>query len=225
MTSSSSTTAPTIAILGGTGKEGPGLAMRWASAGYPIIIGSRQQEKAQATADEINARLGTDQVRGMENTDAARQADISILTVMQSAHLAAVESLKNALQGKVLVDATARVDFRDPHPPEQPSAARVAQDILGPGVQVVAAYQNVPASSLKKNLGQPMDVDVLVCADATEAAEKVIRMTQAAGMNAFYAGNLDNAVVVEGLTSILISMNKYYGGHTAAIRITGIQLS
>jgi len=225
MTSSSSTTAPTIAILGGTGKEGPGLAMRWASAGYPIIIGSRQQEKAQATADEINARLGTDQVRGMENTDAARQADISILTVMQSAHLAAVESLKNALQGKVLVDATARVDFRDPHPPEQPSAARVAQEILGPGVQVVAAYQNVPASSLKKNLGQPMDVDVLVCADATEAAEKVIRMTQAAGMNAFYAGNLDNAVVVEGLTSILISMNKYYGGHTAAIRITGIQLS
>lgn len=223
MTSSESTMLPTIAILGGTGKEGPGLAMRWASAGYPIIIGSRQLEKAQATAEEINAKLGTDRIRGLENPEAARQADIAVLTVVQSAHQAAVESLKEALQGKILVDATARVDFRDPRPPEQPSAARVAQEILGPNVKVVAAYQNVPASALKKKLGQPMDVDVLVCADVVEAAEEVIQLTQAIGMNAFYAGNLDNAVVVEGLTSILISMNKYYGGHSAAIRITGIQ--
>ncbi len=223
MTSSESTTFPTIAILGGTGKEGPGLAMRWASAGYPIIIGSRQLEKALATAKEINAKLGTDRVTGLENSEAARQADIAILTVVQSAHQAAVASLKEALQGKILVDATARVDFRDPRPPEQPSAARVAQDILGPGVKVVAAYQNVPASSLKKNLGQSMDVDVLVCADVVEAAEEVIQLTRATGMHAFYAGNLDNAVVVEGLTSILISMNKYYGGHSAAIRIAGIQ--
>lgn len=223
MTSSASTSLPAIAILGGTGKEGPGLAMRWASAGYPIVIGSRQLEKAQATAAEINAKLGTDQVTGLENADAARQADISILTVVQSAHQAAVESLKEALRGKILVDATARVDFRDPRPPEQPAAARTAQNILGPEVKVVAAYQNVPASSLKKNLGQAMDVDVLVCADELEAAEKVIQLTQGAGMHAYYAGGLDNAVVVEGLTSILISMNKYYGGHSAAIRITGIQ--
>ena len=225
MTLLASTSLPTVAILGGTGKEGPGLAMRWASAGYPMIIGSRQLEKAQATAAEINAKLGTDQVRGLENSEAARLADISILTVVQSAHQAAVESLKEALQGKILVDATARVDFRDPRPPEQPSAARVAQDVLGSGVKVVAAYQNVPASALKKSLGQPMDVDVLVCADVVEAAEQVIQMTQAAGMHAYYAGSLDNAVVVEGLTSILISMNKYYGGHSAAIRITGIQQS
>lgn len=225
MTNSASTILPTIAILGGTGKEGPGLAARWAHAGYPIIIGSRQPEKAQATADEINAKLGIDQVRGLENSEAAGLADISILTVVQSAHLAAVESLKAALQGKILVDATARVDFRDPRPPEQPSAARVAQEILGSGVKVVAAYQNVPATALKKSLGQSMDVDVLVCSDDVEAAEKVIQMTQTAGMHAYYAGSLDNAVVVEGLTSILISMNKYYGGHSAAIRITGIQQS
>ena len=143
--------------------------------------------------------------------------------MVQLAHQAAVESLKDALRGKILVDATARVDFRDPRPPKQPAAARIAQDILGPEVKVVAAYQNVPASSLKKNLGQTMDVDVLVCADEVEAAEKVIQLTQGAGMHAYYAGDLDNAVVVEGLTSILISMNKYYGGHSAAIRVTGIQ--
>lgn len=225
MTTLPSNKLPTIAILGGTGKEGPGLAMRWVSAGYPIIIGSRQLEKAQATAAELNAKLNTDQVSGLENSEAARLADISVLTVVQSAHQAAVAGLVGALQGKILVDATARVDFRDPHPPAQPSAARVAQNILGAGVRVVAAFQNVPASALKKSLGESLDLDVLVCADDIEAAETVIQITNAAGMHAYYAGSLDNAVVVEGLTSILISMNKYYGGHSAAIRIAGIQPS
>jgi NADPH-dependent F420 reductase len=218
-----STSASTIAVLGGTGKEGPGLALRWASAGYKIIIGSRQAEKATVTAAEINTKLGADRVQGMVNSEAARQADLCVLTVVQSAHQAALESLKDDLKGKILVDATARVDFRDPKPPSQPSAARRAQDLLGPDVRVVAAFQNVPSGVLKKNLDQPLDVDVLICADDVSAAEEVICLAEAAGMNAYYAGGLDNAVVVEGLTSILISMNKYYGGHSGAIRITGIK--
>lgn len=213
---------PTIAILGGTGKEGPGLALRWASAGYPIIIGSRQQEKAEATAAELNAKLGINTIRGMENRRAARQADLCVLTVVQAAHQSALEALKEDLQGKILVDATARVDFRDPRPPEPPSAGRIAQQILGPGVRVVAAFQNVPAHALKKNLGQPLDLDVLVCADDPQAAEEVIRLAEAGGMRGFYAGNLDNAIVVEGLTSILISLNARYGVKTASIGITGI---
>jgi len=217
-----STSASTIAVLGGTGKEGPGLALRWASAGYKIIIGSRQAEKASVTAAEINAKLGADRVQGMVNSEAAHQADLCVLTVVQSAHQAALESLKDDLKGKILVDATARVDFRDPRPPSQPAAARRAQDLLGPDVRVVAAFQNVPSGVLKKNLDQPLDVDVLICADDVSAAEEVICLAEAAGMNAYYAGGLDNAVVVEGLTSILISMNKYYGGHSGAIRITGI---
>lgn len=214
---------PTLAILGGTGKEGPGLAMRWLKAGYPIIIGSRQAEKAQATADELCAKLGEGvQVSGMENADAARQADICVLTVVQSAHQAAIESVMEAVQGKILVDATARVEFRNPLPPAPPSAARLAQEKLGPGVRVVAAFQNVPASVLKKNLDEPLDVDVLVCADDPQAADEVIRMAELGGMRGYYAGNLDNAVVVEGLTSILIAMNKHYGGHSASIRISGV---
>ena len=212
----------TIAILGGTGKEGPGLALRWAHAGYPIIIGSRQAEKAQATADEINAALGLPVARGMENGAAARAADISVLTVMYSAHRPALESLKDDLQGKILVDATARVDFRDPHPPEPPSAARQAQDILGAGVRVVGAFQNVPAHTLKKNLGQDLDTDVLVCANDVEAARTVMALAEAAGMRAFFAGDLDNAVVVEGLSAILISLNKHYGVKTASIGVTGL---
>jgi hypothetical protein len=134
-----------------------------------------------------------------------------------------LEGLKDDLKGKILVDATARVDFRDPKPPSQPAAARMAQDLLGPDVRVVAAFQNVPASVLKKNLDQSLDVDVLICADDVPAAEEVIRLAEAAGMNAYYAGGLDNAVVVEGLTSLLISMNKHYGGHSGTIRITGIK--
>ncbi len=217
-----SATLPTIAILGGTGKEGPGLALRWASVGYPVIIGSRQLEKAQVTADALNAVQPASLVRAMENTLAARQADICVLTVVQAAHQAALESLKGDLQGKILVDATARVDFRDPHPPAPPSAARLAQDFLGPGVRVVAAFQNAPAHTLKKNLGGTLDTDVLVCADDEAAADQVILLAEAAGMRAYYAGGLDNAIVVEGLTSILLSLNKRYGVKTASIGVTGL---
>ena len=213
---------PTLAILGGTGKQGPGLALRWAVAGYPIIIGSRQAEKAQATADELNAKLGLESIRGMENRTAARTAEICVLTVVQTAHQDAIESLKEALRGRILVDATARVDFQDPVPPAPPAAARYAQDQLGGEVRVVAAFQNVPASALKRNLDQPLDIDVLVCSDDLPAAQEVIRLAEAGKMRAYYAGGLDNAIVVEGLTSILISLNKHYGGHSASIKVTGI---
>jgi NADPH-dependent F420 reductase len=214
---------PTIAILGGTGKEGPGLALRLARAGYLVIIGSRQAEKAVATADELNRKLGNGTILGMQNSEAAQKAGICVLTVIQTAHQEAIESLKSDLQGKILVDATARVEFLDPKPPDSPAAARMAQNRLGSGVRVVAAFQNVPASVLKKNLDQPLNVDVLVCADDLPAAEEVIALAEAIGMHAYYAGGLDNAVVVEGLTSILISMNKHYGGHSAAVKVTGVQ--
>jgi NADPH-dependent F420 reductase len=213
---------PTLAILGGTGKEGPGLALRWASVGYPIIIGSRQAEKAQKTAAELNEKLGRDVIRGMVNAEAARNADICVLTVVYSAHQAAIDSLANDLQGKILVDATARVDFRDPSPPAPPSAARMAQNKLGPGVRVVAAFQNVPAHLLVKKVGESLKADVLVCADDLDAAQAVMQLAGAAGLSAYYAGDLDNAIVIEGLTAIAISLNKYYGVKTASIAVAGI---
>jgi hypothetical protein len=218
----SSNTFPTLAILGGTGKEGPGLALRWAKAGYRVIIGSRQAEKAQAAAQEINVKLGIQSVSGMENADAARLAEISVLTVVQAAHEEALRSVREALQGKILVDATARVDFRSPKPPDPPSAARKAQDLLGEGVRVVAAFQNVPAHALKKDLDQPLDADVLVCADDPDAAEAVITLAQAGGMRAYYAGGLDNALIVEGLTALLIAINGYYKIKTASIQVAGL---
>jgi predicted dinucleotide-binding enzyme len=126
------------------------------------------------------------------------------------------------LEGKILVDATARVEYRDPRPPTPPSAARLAQTKLGDHVRVVAAFQNVPAAALRKNLDQPLDEDVLICADDPGDAVEVGKLAAALGMNAFIAGNLDNAIVVEGLTSILISINKHYGSRTASIHVTGV---
>lgn len=213
---------PIIAILGGTGKEGPGLAVRWAHAGYPIIIGSRYAEKAQSTADDLNAKLNIDSVRGMQNSEAAIAADICVLTVKFTAHQAVLESLKDALQGKILVDTTARLDFRDPQPPDPPSAAQHAQALLGDGVIVVAAFQNIPAHVLSHNIGEPLYADVLVCSEDVLAADRVIKLAKDAGMRAFYAGGLKNALVVEGLTSILISMNKYYKVKNASIKVAGI---
>jgi NADPH-dependent F420 reductase len=216
------TNLPTIAIIGGTGKEGTGLALRLAAAGYRIVIGSRQIEKAKLTADTINQQLGVDYVTGLENPEAAKTAEICVLTVVQSAHQQALESLKDVLQGKILVDATSRVDFHDPRPPEPPSAAQQSQDLLGPSIRVVAAFQNVPAKSLSREIGKSMDADVLVCSDDLKAAEQVIQLAQQAGMQGYYAGGLANAIVVEGLTSILISMNKHYLVKNASVRVTGI---
>lgn len=214
---------PIIAVLGGTGKEGPGLAMRWATAGYQIIIGSRQAEKAERVAAELNEELGIESITGLPNDDAAREADISVLTVVATAHQPALESLKEALHGKILADATARIDFREPKPPAPPSAAEIAQEILGDEVRVVAAFQNVPAHTLKKNLDGSIDTDVLVCSDDVDAADQVIQLTEAAGMRAYYAGGLKNAITVEGLTALLISLNKHYKSKTASIGITGIR--
>jgi NADPH-dependent F420 reductase len=213
---------PIIAILGGTGKEGTGLALRWAAAGYKILIGSRQLEKAESTSERINNQLNIQAVKGLRNRDAANQADICVLTVVYSAHLQALESFRDVLGGKILVDTTSRVDYHDPQPPVPPCAAQEAQKLLSQTVRVVAAFQNVPAKLLMNNIGQTIDADVLVCADDIPAAEQVIGLAKAAGMRGFYAGVLANANVVEGMTTVLISLNKHYGVKNASIKITGI---
>ena len=214
------TNKPTIAILGGTGHEGTGLALRWASNGYEVIIGSRKEEKALKVTAELNEILGEDLITGMENEKAAQKADINVLTVVASAHEVAIKGLKDALQGKILVDATARIQFPNPLPPTPPSAARLAQDALGENVRVVAAFQNIPASALK-NLEKDLDADVLVCADSQEDAEVIMDLIRGAGMNAFYVGNLDIAITVEGLTAVLVYLNKYNDIKHASIKIVG----
>jgi NADPH-dependent F420 reductase len=214
------TLKPTIAILGGTGQEGSGLALRWAANGYKVIIGSRVEDKAHQVAAELNEILDADLIRGMENGAAAREADINVLTVVAKAHETALIGLKDDLRGKILVDTTARIKFPDPRPPEPPSAARLAQNLLGQSVPVVAAFQNIPASVLK-DLDREIDSDVLVCADDREAADQVSELIRGAGMNAFYVGYLDIAITIEGLTAVLIYLNKYNDIKHASIKIVG----
>jgi hypothetical protein len=212
----------TVAILGGTGKLGPGLAMRWTSAGYQVIVGSREESKAKRIAEELNQQLGVESIQGMQNAEAARNANICVLTVKADAHRSALESLRGAIGGKILVDTTARVDFRDPIPPEPPSAPRLAQDILGEDARVVAAFQTVPAHMMKERLGKTLKMDTLVCADDLEAAEEAIKLAQGAGIGAYYAGGLDDALVAEGMTALIIKMNRHYQSKDGALRVIGI---
>jgi hypothetical protein len=213
----------TLGLIGGTGKEGKGLAYRWARAGYNVIIGSRATEKAEAAAQELNERLGGEHVRGMLNPDAAWACDIAILTVPYDAHTATLESVRETLAGKVLVDVT--VPVRPPkvsvvHVPAQGSAAQESQALLGDQVRVVSAFQNVSHEHLAED--HPIACDVLVSGDDGEAKEQVLRLVEAAGMVGWDAGPLANAIVAEGMTSVLIGINRRYKMKGAGIRITGI---
>ena len=213
----------TIAVLGGTGKEGAGLAMRWALNGYRVIIGSRDAERGDSRAKELNEILNGDYLSGMSNVDAAREAGIVVLTVPYSAHRVTLESVRDQLSGKVLVDVTvpAPPASSTVHLPEGQSAALEAQALLGDEVRVVAAFQNIGF----KHLGDPehaIDSDVLVCGDDAEAKGDVLKLVDAAGMRGIDAGPLVNAIAVESLTAVLISINKTYKAKGAGLRITGI---
>ena len=220
------TPRPTIAILGGTGEQGPGLAMRWSRAGYGVIIGSRQAEKAQRVAAELNVRLGADRIVGMDNAAAAAACDVAAITVPYDAQNALLEGLRDALQGKILIDVN--VALKPPKvarvfiPPEG-SAAEQAQAVLGEGVTVVGAFQNVSADKLA-DLDAPIDCDVLVCGDDRAAKQLAIRLAEDIGMRGIDAGPLVNAKAVEAMTSVLIGINIRYKVHGSGIRITGLSL-
>lgn len=217
-------TLVTVAVLGGTGKEGSGLAARWALHGYHVIIGSREAEKAQNRAAELNESLGGAYLVGMDNISAAQQANLVVLTVPYSAHRATLESVKDQLVGKILVDVTvplAPPKVRSVSIPEGKAAALEAQAFLGDGVKVVAAFQNVSAEKLV-DPAVTVDCDVLITGDDADAKAEVARLVEAASMRAVDAGLLVNAIAVEALTPVLLYINKKYNVHGSGIRITGI---
>jgi NADPH-dependent F420 reductase len=225
MTESKEPLVITIAVLGGTGKEGSGLAVRWALNGYRVIIGSREAEKAIARADELNAELGGDYLIGMSNVDASKQAHLVVLSVPYSAHKSTLESVREHLTGKVLVDVTvplAPPKITSVNVPEGKSACMEAQAFLGDSVKVVAAFQNVSAEKLKDPAIE-VNCDVLLCSDYPEAKEDVMALAKAAGMRGIDAGGLVNAVAVEALTPVLLYINRAYKVKGAGIRITNLE--
>ena len=218
---------PVLAILGGTGDLGTGLARRWAQAGYRVIIGSRTLEKAEAARSDLREvmaerGIGDIDVEAMENLAAASAADVITLTVPFGHQASTLEYVAAALAGKILIDVTVplvppkvgRVQL-----PESGSAGQIAQDLLGEEVAVVSAFQNVAAQHLQE--GHGLDCDVLVCGNKKEARSQVIKLVEAAGMRGFHAGPINNAAAAEALTSVLITINRQYKCH-AGISITGL---
>ncbi|SNS26751.1 reduced coenzyme F420:NADP oxidoreductase [Sphingomonas laterariae] len=215
---------PTLAVLGGTGKEGSGLAARWAAAGYEVVIGGREAAKAEAVAAELAAEIPGANIRGADNAAAAAAGEIVVLTVPFAAQQATALGVKAALEGKILIDVTVplvppkvnRVQL-----PEGGSAVLALQAALGDGVRVVSAFQNISAHHLR-DLDHDLDCDVLVAGDDIAAREDVIKLAEAAKLRGFHAGPLCNSVVAEALTSVLISINQRYKVPSAGIRITGL---
>jgi 8-hydroxy-5-deazaflavin:NADPH oxidoreductase len=214
----------TIAILGGTGQEGGGLALRFAKAGHRVILGSRNAARAAQRAGEMNTRLGGEGVSGADNLAAASAADTVVLTVPYAAQRATVEEVREALSGKILIDATvplvppkvSRVQL-----PAGGSAAAAIQALLGDTVRVVSAFQNVSAYHLD-DLDHPVDCDVLVCGDDPSAREVVIGLAAEIGLTAWHAGPIVNSAAAEALTSVMIFINRHYKSPGSGIRITGV---
>ena len=214
----------TIAVLGGTGKEGKGLAYRWAKAGYKVLIGSRSSERAVSVASEIMELLeGSSSIVRTSNLEAAQLADIVVLTVPYASHRETLESVKDVLKGKILVDVTSLSV-----PPmvtkvlmlPAGSATQEAREIVGEGVEVVAAFQSISHKHLLTD--EDVDCDVLVTGTSKDARAEVLKLVEAAGLIGWDAGPIENSVVVEGLASVLRYINKQYGSTYAGVKITGV---
>ena len=209
-----------IAVIGGTGGLGSALAFRWGKAGFKILIGSRNNEKASVSAQKLNDRLGKEVASGFNNREASKLAEIIVLTIPFRNHSEIIEEIKDEAQGKIVVDTTvplippkvSRVQL-----PENGSVAKLAQEKLGQNVRLVSAFQNVAATALESN--EPLEGEVLVCGNDVEARSTVISIVEAAGLKGWHAGPIDNSVVSESLTPILIFLNKRYKLNGSGIRI------
>lgn len=212
----------TIAILGGTGDLGTGLAIRWSKAGYKIVIGSRTMEKAQAAVEALKKISPQTPAEAMENTAAAAAGDIVVLTVPAEHQLSTLGSVQQHLQGKILIDVT--VPLVPPKvgtvqlPPEG-SAGKRAQTFLGENVSVVTAFQNIAAHLLQEDV--QIECDVLVAGNKKAARERVIELITEAGMRGWHAGPIENSAAAEALTSILIQINRSGILSHAGIKIVG----
>jgi 8-hydroxy-5-deazaflavin:NADPH oxidoreductase len=215
---------PTIAVIGGTGDLGSALAKRWAAAGYPIVLGSRSKQKAQAAAEKMKSDTGAAALSGEDNRAAAAAAEIVIVVVPYANHESILDEIKPAVAGKIVVDAV--VPLVPPKvsvvklPPDG-SAALAAQRVLAGTARVQAAFHNVSAAKLHSS--GAVDCDVLVFGDDQAARAVVIELANAAGTRGIDGGPLANSAAAEALTSVLIGINRRYkveGG--AGIRITGL---
>ena len=212
----------TIAILGGTGDLGTGLAIRWSKAGHRIVIGSRTLEKARNAVANLKKISPETPADAMENPDAAAAGDIVVLTVPAEHQVSTLETVRGGLRGKILIDVT--VPLIPPKVgtvqlPQVGSAGKRAQDFLGDEVMVVTAFQNIAAHLLQEDV--TIECDVLVAGNKRAARDKVIELAEEAGMRAWHAGPIENSAAAEALTSILIQINRRHDISHSGIKIVG----
>jgi NADPH-dependent F420 reductase len=212
---------PTIAILGGTGDLGSGLAKRLLAAGYRVVIGSRSAEKAKTFAASLDATAG--QVLGTDIRGAAGEGDVILLSVPWPNHAETLADIRDLVQGKIVLDAVVPLvppKVTTVQMPKEGSAAQIAQDILGEGVRVISAFHNIGA--VKLHAGESIECDVLVCGNDKDARDVGIALAKAVGASGIDAGVLANSAAAEAMTSLLIGINRRYKVKSAGIRITGL---
>lgn len=214
-----------VGIIGGTGREGRGLALRWARAGHDVTIGSRDAARGAASAAKLTEH-GHGTIHGSDQAGAVKNAEIVVLSVPYDAHAHTLTSLKDALQGHILVDITVPLKppkVRQVHLPEGQAAALEAQSILGDGVKVVAGMHHIGSAHLG-DVEYLLEGDVLVCGDDKDAVKLALELIGDLGVRALDAGVLKNAVALESLTPVLLHINKKYGAEGAGLHITGLPL-
>jgi len=218
-----------VAVIGGTGAEGSGLALRFAQAGAKVLIGSRTMDKAEATARAIATKAGAGEVHGCTNAEAARQAAIVIVTVPLSAQSETLRSIRSHLAPKsVLVDATVPLEVAIGGRVSRTlalwdgSAAQQAARVMGSGIPIVATFHALSADALA-NLAQPVDCDALMCGDHAEAKAAVAELAESIpGVRAVDAGPLENARFLENTAALLIALNLRHKVKHSGIKITGL---
>ncbi|HXG03499.1 MAG TPA: NADPH-dependent F420 reductase [Candidatus Binatia bacterium] len=215
--------AVTIAILGGTGKEGAGLALRWAVAGRGVVIGSRDAERARVKAGELAAAAPGAKITGAANADAAAQGDVVVVALPAQGLATTLPPLAAACRGKVVVSTVVPLDFAGPRlftPPPAGSSAEEVQALL-PGARVVAGFHHIAAAELAET-AHPIDCDLLLCGDDAAAKETVAELGRTMGLRVLDVGRLSNAGPLEGITAVLASINRRYRIRGAGLRITGL---
>jgi 8-hydroxy-5-deazaflavin:NADPH oxidoreductase len=215
-----------IGIVGGTGKEGSGLGLRWALAGHEVLIGSRDPARARGKAAELAARAPRARVDGLGNPDAVRVADVVVLTVPADGLRTTLPDVKEACQGKIVISAVVPLTFGGGRlftPPPQGSSAEEAQEILGPAARVVAAFHHIAAHELQAG-DHPIECDLLQCGGDAEAKKVVSELGASIGLRAVDVGPLTNAGPVEAITAVLATINRRYKLKNSGIKITGLEL-
>ncbi|WP_424184476.1 NADPH-dependent F420 reductase [Actinokineospora sp. G85] len=214
-----------VGVLGGTGPQGKGLALRWAAAGIPVVLGSRAADRAEAAAAELRGLAGVEHITGLDNAGCAADADVVLVAVPWDGHRDLLEALRDELTGKIVIDCVNPLGFdkQGPFalPVQEGSAAQQAEQVL-PDSRVTAAFHHVSAVSLADLSITDLDMDVLVLGDDREATDLVRALADAIpGFRGVYGGRLRNAHQVEALTANLIAINRRYKAH-AGLRITDI---